>query len=64
MHAGVTLKLCFVLLKTTLSENVCLLLRLSHEHLHLDTHTHARTHKASLIEFIGEWMLTRPLQVG
>lgn len=64
IHAGVTVKF-FHCTKTTLSGSVSAFLCISHKHF-LDTQgtRHTHKHKASLIEFIGEWMLTRPLQVG
>lgn len=48
-------------------KSLFLMLWLSHKHTshtHTPTPTHTRGQETSLIEFIGEWMLTRPLQVG
>lgn len=60
-HVGVTLKGFFVIvLKQTIKKLVLCFAFYKHSGAHTRTHTH----KASLIEFIGEWMLTRPLQVG
>lgn len=66
IHEDVTLNfvVVVVVLKQCVRNLVSLINTCSRMHTYGHAHTLTHTHKASLIEFIGEWMLTRPLQVG